>query len=117
MADPAKTFNETAARLSKNPLGIIALFLVLVYSFAAIVAAAPSSITSTERAPIIYFLVTFPFVVLGLFGFIVIRYPSHLFSPGDFKNEANYVTLVASLTAASIRHSGAGPQQAIDIHK
>ena len=37
MIDPVKTFGDTATRLSKNPLGIIALFIVLIYGFAAFV--------------------------------------------------------------------------------
>lgn len=36
MSDSAKSFNETAVNLARNPLGIIALFIVLVYGFASL---------------------------------------------------------------------------------
>ena len=43
MNDSLKTFGDTANTLSRNPLGIIALFIVLVYGFASLVTAFGSS--------------------------------------------------------------------------
>ncbi len=59
-------FGRTARSLSQNPLGIIALFIVLVYGSACLVVVTGGSLTSAERLPVIYFLVVFPFVVLGV---------------------------------------------------
>jgi sugar phosphate permease len=39
MADVTKSFGETTNSLARNPLGIIALFIVLVYGFASMVTA------------------------------------------------------------------------------
>jgi CheY-like chemotaxis protein len=102
-----KDFNDTARSLARNPLGIIALFIVLVYGFAALVTAFASSFTTAERLPLIYFLVTFPVLVLLVFAWLVSRHSSKLFAPSDFKDEDNYVKMqmavVASLTAATAK--------------
>ena len=53
MNDQMKSFGETAKSLARNPLGIIALFIVMVYGFASIVAAFAGSFTAAERLPLI----------------------------------------------------------------
>jgi len=60
-----------------------------------------------ERLPIIYFLIAFPFVVLGVFTYLVAFRAGQLFAPGDFKRDETYLELqkmrlsaVVSLTAA-----------------
>jgi CheY-like chemotaxis protein len=116
MIDPVKSFGETATRLSKNPLGIIALFIVLVYGFAAFVTSSSSNMSSAERIPLIYFLVFFPIIVLGTFGWLVSQHWNKLYGPGDFRKEENYMAVVASLAAATARRSddGAG-QTSVDV--
>lgn len=107
MNDQVKGFGETAKSLARNPLGIIALFIVLVYGFASLVTAFAGSFTAAERAPLIYFLVIFPMLVLGVFAWLVSKHSGKLFAPSDFKNEDNYVkmqmSVVASLTAATAK--------------
>jgi CheY-like chemotaxis protein len=117
MDDPIKTFGDTAARLSKNPLGIIALFIVLVYGFASYVTSA-SQLTPAERMPVIYFLVFFPVIVLAVFGWLVSQHWRKLYGPGDYKDENNYVAVVASLTAATVaRPDGAGTDVKVDVRR
>jgi CheY-like chemotaxis protein len=102
-----KDFSETAKGLARNPLGIIALFIVLVYGFASLVTAFAGSFTPAERIPMVYFLILFPVIVLGVFAWLVSRHSGKLFAPSDFRNEENYVRMqlkaVASLTAASVK--------------
>lgn len=106
-----ETFSETAKSLSRNPLGIIALFIVLVYGMASYVTTS-STMLPAERAPLIYFLVFFPVLVLGVFGWLVSTRHGHLYAPGDFKNEDNFVAVVASLAAATAaRDSGDGQSE------
>ena len=50
------TFSEAAKGLARNPLGIIALFIVLLYGFAALTLGINSSLQSTERLPLVWFL-------------------------------------------------------------
>jgi hypothetical protein len=42
--DTLNQFGESARALSKNPLGIIALFIVLIYGFAALVVGSSSQL-------------------------------------------------------------------------
>jgi CheY-like chemotaxis protein len=103
--DQTQGFGGTARSLSRNPLGIIALFIVLVYGFASLVTAFAGSFTAGERLPLIYFLIVFPVLVLGAFLWLVSKHSGKLYGPSDFKNEENYVkmqmSVVASLTAAA----------------
>src|SRR6266536_572300 len=103
MSDSFKTFGDTAKGLSKNPLGIIALFIVLGYGFASLVTAFSSSLNANNRLPLIWFLVIFPILVLGVFAWLVSRHAGKLYSPSDYKNEENYVAVVASLAVATAR--------------
>jgi hypothetical protein len=107
MNEPIKDFGETAKSLARNPLGIIALFIVLVYGFASLVTAFAGSFTAAERLPLIYFLILFPVLVLVVFSWLVSNHSGKLFAPSDFKNEENYVRMqmavVASLSAATAK--------------
>jgi len=115
MNENLKSFGETAKGLSKNPLGIVALFIVLVYGVAALVTTFASSLEPTDRTPLIWFLVLFPVLVLGVFAWLVSRHAGKLYGPADYKNEENYVRMqmaaAASLAAASIRRSGTDAQE------
>ncbi len=112
-------FGDTAKSLARNPLGIIALFIVMVYGFASLVTAFAASFTNGERLPLIYFLIIFPVLVLGVFAWLVSRHSGKLFAPSDFRNEDNYVRMqmavVASLTAASTKSEV--PVSETDLHK
>ena len=59
MNNPIKEFGTVAQGLAKNPLGIIALFIVLIYGFACLVVGASSHLETGERTPIIWFMVIF----------------------------------------------------------
>ncbi|GER80029.1 MAG: response regulator [Anaerolineales bacterium] len=113
------SFGQTAKSLSRNPLGIIALFIVLIYGVAGLVTAFSGSLTPSERLPLIWFLVLFPVIVLIVFAWLVSRHSGKLFSPSDFKDEENYVkmqmTAVAQLTAATTKSDV--PTSEIDIQK
>ncbi|HCT75146.1 MAG TPA: response regulator [Micromonosporaceae bacterium] len=109
MSDPTRHFAQSAVRLARNPLGIIALFIVMVYGLAALVTGFASSFSVPERAPLIYFLVLFPILVLGVFAWLVSRHSNKLFAPSDFKDEENYMralTASASLAVASVATDG-----------
>jgi CheY-like chemotaxis protein len=106
MSDQTKSFGDIAQKLARNPLGIIALFIVLVYGLAAVVTTFGGSLSSAERLPLIYFLVGFPILVLAVFTWLVSQHSSKLFAPSDFRNEDNYIrtlTATASLAVASVK--------------
>jgi cytochrome c oxidase subunit IV len=85
MSDQTASFGDIAQKLARNPLGIIALFIVLVYGFAALVTGFSSSFTANEKLPLIYFMIIFPVLVLGVFGWLVSRHSNKLFAPSDFR--------------------------------
>ena len=94
---PEKTqlsgFGGVAVSLARNPIGIIALFIVLIYGFACIVAGLGTSWSAGERLPLIYFLALFPLVVLAVFAWLVTAHHKKLYAPSDFRDEANFVEL------------------------
>ncbi len=78
---------------AKNPLGIIALFISLIYGFACIVLS--TSIdnfkASSERLPLIWFIILFPVLILWAFVHLVKKHHEKLYAPSDFKNEDNFL--------------------------
>jgi CheY-like chemotaxis protein len=87
---------------------------VLVYGMAALVTALTGGLASQERMPLIWFLVLFPVLVLGVFAWLVSCHPEKLYAPGDYKDETNYlkaIQVAVSLTAATAAKSD---QVAID---
>lgn len=70
-------------QFSKNPLGIIASFVLLVYGVAGFVISCSFSNLhgACERLPLIWFLVVYPFVFLILFFVLVMKYNLKLYAP------------------------------------
>jgi CheY-like chemotaxis protein len=102
----SKNFAESAKGFTKSPLGIIALFIVLVYGFATIAVTFGSNLKDYV-APLIYFLILFPVVVFVGFLWLVSRHSDKIYGPSDFKDEGNFMTMkmsaVASLAAATAK--------------
>lgn len=86
-----QTFGNTAKGLAKNPLGIIALFIVLIYGFAALTLGFNSSLQPAERMPLVWFLVIFPIIVLITFGWLVSCHHEKLYSPDDYKSDDGFL--------------------------
>lgn len=106
MSQPVQAFGGTAQKLARNPLGLMALFIVLVYAMAALVITFADTLTPTERLPLLWFLVIFPILVLGVYAWLVSRHSSKLFALSDFRDEDNYVrtlSATASLAIASVK--------------
>ncbi len=87
------SFMNKSKGLAKNPLGIIALFISLIYGFACLVLS--TSIdnfkTSCERLPLIWFIIVFPILILWAFVYLVKNHHEKLYAPSDFKNEDNFL--------------------------
>jgi CheY-like chemotaxis protein/cytochrome c oxidase subunit IV len=118
MTNQVKDFGEIARGLARNPLGIIALFIILVYGFACLFTAFAKSLTDSERIPLVYFIVIFPVLVLVVFSWLVSQHSGKLFAPADFKDESNYVRMqlsaVASLSVASSKNPAVGGQPDVE---
>lgn len=93
MNNPVTEFMEKAKGLTRNPLGIIALFVSLIYGFACLVLS--TSISNLhgqeERLPLIWFIILFPLLILGAFTYLVIYHHKKLYAPSDYKDEKNFV--------------------------
>ncbi len=83
-----KQFAESAKALTKNPLGIIGLFIVLVYGFACLVLGVSGKyLEPDERQPIVWFLVLFPVLILAAFCRLVTNHHKKLYAPSDYRDE------------------------------
>jgi len=91
MDDQLNNVGKVASSLSRNPNGIIALFIVLIYGMASLVTGFASGFSPAERLPLIYFLTIFPVLVFVAYIWLVSNHSGRLFAPGDFKNEDNFI--------------------------
>ena len=94
MANGLKGFTAAARGLSRNPLGIIALFIVLICGFACLVTGFAADFKETERFPLVWFLALFPLAVLGVFGWLVAKHHKKLYGPQDYKREEIFLETV-----------------------
>jgi len=78
-----RDFGKIATDLSRNPLGMIGLFITLVYGLAVIVTSS-NNLDITLKMPLIYFLVIFPFIILGVFYRLVALHSNKLFMYSTF---------------------------------
>jgi hypothetical protein len=84
-------FGETAKGLAKNPLGIIALFIVLVYGIASIVlGVSAKSLGDDHKTILVCFLALFPFAVLFTFAWMVANHHSKLYAPTDYRTDESF---------------------------
>lgn len=106
MSTSTKGFAESAKGFTKSPLGIIALFIVLVYGFASLVLSFGENIEE-NATPLIYFMVLFPVIVFFGFLWLVANHHKKLYGPSDFKDEDNFIKVqmstAMSLAAASAK--------------
>lgn len=91
-------FVKNANGLSKNPLGIIALFISLIYGFACIVLGVSLNNLSEnfERLPLIWFIILFPVLILGGFIYLVINHHEKLYAPSDFRDDSAFIKAMGS---------------------
>lgn len=76
----------------RNPLGIIALFITLIYAVASLLLGITANkISETERWPIIIFIVIFPIIVLFTFYRLVARHHGKLYSPSDYREDGSFL--------------------------
>jgi hypothetical protein len=95
MSDENKSFGRTAEKLARNPLGIIALFIVLAHAFASLILAFSNRLQSGQQWPLIIFVVLFPIIVLSIFTHLVIKHHTKLYSPGDYRSDESFLKSVS----------------------
>jgi tetratricopeptide (TPR) repeat protein len=99
-------FGQTARSLARNPLGIIALFIVLIYGIASLVFGLSSSSLGTQQKwVLIWFLVTFPIVVFFSFVWLVAKHSLKLYAPSDFRKDDSFVELNRKVSILEVRQT------------
>lgn len=90
-------FLKGAKDFARNPLGIIALFISLIYGFATLLLnSSAEKLTEIERWPLVIFIVIFPIMVLVTFYKLVTNHHGKLYAPSDFKDDKSFLrTLTA----------------------
>lgn len=88
-----KNFYGSAHKLSKNPLGIIALFLILVYALVSLVAGF-GNLSQEIKIIFLIYLLLFPIIVLRVFYVLVTKYHDKLYAPSDFKDDRNFLDVM-----------------------
>ena len=86
-------FERTAVKLSQGPLGIIALFIVLIHGFASLVFGLATDIGESDRSILVWFLVLFPVGVFTVFAWLVSKHHGNLYPPQAFRNEEHFFNL------------------------
>jgi len=84
-------FGETAYKLSRNPLGIIALFIALVYGVACLTFSFSNNIPASVLTYFVWFIIGYPVVVLITFVFLVIKHHTKLYAPRDFLRPEDFI--------------------------
>lgn len=85
-------FMKSAKEFTRNPLGIIALFISLIYGFASLLLnSTVEKLTECERFLLILFIVIFPVLVLGTFYFLVTKHHWKLYAPNDYRDDSSFL--------------------------
>jgi hypothetical protein len=95
MTDLGK-FGKIAKDLSHNPLGIIALAFVFVYSISGWLVI-HETLSSPERLILVWFVVIFPILVLIMFYLLVSKHHEKLYAPSDFSDQSHFVKITQKL--------------------
>ena len=73
---------------ARNPLGIIALFVSLIYGMAALLLGVSGDrFSGYDETILVLFIAAFPFIVLAVFGWLVACHHEKLYGPGDFRTD------------------------------
>lgn len=84
-------FMKNALRFARNPLGIIALFIVMVYALASLVISlAKPEFYLHPYHPCVVFLSAFPLCVLATFAYLVAKHHEKLYGPSDYENQQDF---------------------------
>ncbi|MCK4947435.1 MAG: hypothetical protein KAQ99_09690 [Candidatus Aureabacteria bacterium] len=92
MANDISVFGRIARDLARNPLGIIALFISMIYGFATLLLnSSADKLSQEERFPLVVFIVIFPLFVLLAFYRLVTKHHGKLYAPSDYKYDQSFL--------------------------
>ena len=102
MSDESKSIGRTAEKLSRNPLGIIALFIVLSEAFAALIIGLSRDLQNGQQwAHITLFVILFPVMVFIIDTNLIIKHHRKLYAPTDYRSDESFLQSVSPQQLAS----------------
>jgi hypothetical protein len=88
---------------ARNPLGIIALFISLIYGMSALLLGTTvKNLLPENQTILVYFVVVFPFVVLSVFGWLVSRHHKKLYGPADYRTDKGFLDAGDTVPAVEV---------------
>ena len=84
-------FSDDAIKLSRNPLGILALFLVLIYSIASLTFLFAKNLPDSLIVYFVIFILIYPLIILATFYRLVTQHHTKLYAPRDFINPGDFL--------------------------
>lgn len=105
------SFGEIAIKLARNPLGILALFLVLIYTIACFTFAFSRNLPPQMVPYFVVFILVFPLIVLWVFYNLVTKHHTKLYAPQDFPRPENFMECVYGTQQAEITRQQALSQR------
>jgi hypothetical protein len=88
------SFGTTASKLARNPLGIIALFIVLIYGIACLTFGFSHNLPEKSAWIFISFIIIYPLVVLFVFYRLVTKHHTKLYAPADFPRPEDFLQCI-----------------------
>lgn len=83
---------------ARNPLGIIALFISLIYGMSALLlGTSVGSLNPHNQTILVVFIALFPFVVLWVFSWLVSKHHKKLYGPGDYRTDEGFLNASGTL--------------------
>lgn len=105
------SFFKTATTMHRNPLGLIALFIVTVYAIGALVVGfGDTQFYGSPNHPVILFMALFPVAVLIVFYLLVAYFHTHLYGPGDFIDQTHFFGMPKELKGLETGIATSGKQ-------
>jgi len=84
-------FGQVAHKLARNPLGIIALFIVLIYGIACLTLGFSRNLPQNVILYFVLFITVYPFIVLFVFYRLVTKHHTKLYAPEDFPRPEDFL--------------------------
>jgi hypothetical protein len=89
---------------TRNPLGIVALFISLIYGMSAILLGASiKELSPHNQTILVLFIAIFPFVVLAVFGWLVARHHMKLYGPSDYRTDKSFLDAFGNLEPSEVK--------------
>lgn len=94
MRDRSPTLARTATVLSRNPLGLLALCLIVGEAIAGLFLMAAADLQPLERQLLCFFVVVYPVVVVAAIYRLISRHHTRLYAPADFRDERCFLEVL-----------------------